>query len=142
MRLWSIHPRYLDAKGLVALWREGLLARAVFLDQTRGYKNHPQLKRFGIYRDPVALLECYLSRVLDEARNREYSFDATKIRYRSCRHRPMVVTNGQLVYEWKRLLSKLAERDRTRWNKHRNSVPQPHGCFIVVPGPIADWERV
>jgi len=29
MRLWSLHPRYLDAKGLVALWREGLLAQKV-----------------------------------------------------------------------------------------------------------------
>ncbi|WP_368086417.1 pyrimidine dimer DNA glycosylase/endonuclease V [Nitrosomonas sp. Nm34] len=26
MRLWSIHPKYLDAKGLLALWREGLQA--------------------------------------------------------------------------------------------------------------------
>lgn len=43
MRLWSLHPQYLDAKGLVALWREGLLAQAVLAGQTRGYKRHPQL---------------------------------------------------------------------------------------------------
>ncbi|HEU5178767.1 MAG TPA: pyrimidine dimer DNA glycosylase/endonuclease V, partial [Burkholderiales bacterium] len=29
MRLWSLHPKYLDARGLVALWREALLAQAV-----------------------------------------------------------------------------------------------------------------
>jgi carboxyl-terminal processing protease len=29
MRLWSLHPKYLDAQGLVALWREALLAKAV-----------------------------------------------------------------------------------------------------------------
>ena len=29
MRLWSLHPCYLDPAGLVAVWREGLLARAV-----------------------------------------------------------------------------------------------------------------
>jgi hypothetical protein len=29
MRLWSLHPRYLDAKGLQAVWREGLLAKKV-----------------------------------------------------------------------------------------------------------------
>jgi hypothetical protein len=28
MRLWSLHPEYLDANGLVALWREALLAQA------------------------------------------------------------------------------------------------------------------
>jgi hypothetical protein len=43
MRLWSLHPQYLDPAGLVAVWREGLLARAVFAGQTTGYKHHPQL---------------------------------------------------------------------------------------------------
>jgi hypothetical protein len=38
MRLWSLHPQYLDPAGLVAVWREGLLA-----GQTKGYKHHPQL---------------------------------------------------------------------------------------------------
>lgn len=37
MRLWSIHPRYLDTKGLVALWRETLLlAQAVLFGNTKG----------------------------------------------------------------------------------------------------------
>ena len=27
MRIWSLHPEYLDARGLVALWREALLAQ-------------------------------------------------------------------------------------------------------------------
>ena len=29
MRLWSLHPSLLDQKGLVALWREALLAQKV-----------------------------------------------------------------------------------------------------------------
>ena len=37
MRLWSLHPRCLDAKGLVALWREGLLAQEVLRGKTRDY---------------------------------------------------------------------------------------------------------
>ena len=41
MKLWSIHPKYLDAKGLVALWREALLAQKVLDGKTEGYKNHP-----------------------------------------------------------------------------------------------------
>lgn len=36
MRLWSLHPNCLDAQGLVALWREALLAQAVLRGQTRG----------------------------------------------------------------------------------------------------------
>ena len=37
MRLWTLHPKYLDPQGLVALWREALLARAVLQGKTRGY---------------------------------------------------------------------------------------------------------
>ncbi|MEN6399799.1 MAG: pyrimidine dimer DNA glycosylase/endonuclease V, partial [Rectinema sp.] len=29
MRLWTLHPQYLDQKGLTAAWREGLLAKKV-----------------------------------------------------------------------------------------------------------------
>ena len=46
MRLWSLHPSYLDSAGLVALWQEGLLARKVLSSQTKGYIHHPQLHRF------------------------------------------------------------------------------------------------
>jgi hypothetical protein len=33
MRIWSLHPKYLDSKGLVALWRESLLAKNVLRDK-------------------------------------------------------------------------------------------------------------
>lgn len=38
MRLWTLHPKYLDPKGLVALWRETLLAQRVLAGRTRGYR--------------------------------------------------------------------------------------------------------
>ena len=41
MRLWTLHPQYLDPRGLVALWREALLAQKVLLGRTRGYRAHP-----------------------------------------------------------------------------------------------------
>jgi hypothetical protein len=141
MRLWSIHPRHLDVKGLVALWREGLLARAVLRGKTRGYRHHPQLTRFRSRREPVAALDCYLSRVLDEARLRGYHFKASKIRYRRCRHVRAPVSAGQLRHEWKHLLAKLAVRDSLRWKTERRGRVQPHACFRVVPGSLADWER-
>ena len=79
MRLWSLHPRYLDPQGLVALWREALLARAVLRGKTRGYRNHPQLARFRAHRSPRAAISAYLGAVHDEAVQRGYSFDARKI---------------------------------------------------------------
>jgi hypothetical protein len=141
MRLWSVHPRYLDVRGLVALWREGLLARAVLRGETRGYRNHPQLERFLARRDPLAAMDCYLSRVLDEARRRRYHFDSSKISYRRCRHGCVRLTAGQLHYEWAHLLGKLALRDPSRWQAQRRLPPGAHDCFRIVPGPVAEWER-
>lgn len=141
MRLWSVHPSQLDARGLVALWREGLLARAVLRGQTRGYKHHPQLERFRRARAPVSQLDAYLSRVLDEARARGYRFDASKIRYRARAGRRLALTSGQLAHEWSHLLRKLRVRDRARFLASRASRPKAHPSFRVVPGAIAPWER-
>jgi len=72
MRLWSLHPRYLDTQGLVALWREALLARAVLRGETKGYRNHPQLDRFRSHAASVSAINTYLARVYDEAVARGY----------------------------------------------------------------------
>jgi hypothetical protein len=34
MRLWSLHPKHLDRQGLLAVWREGLLAQEVLRGET------------------------------------------------------------------------------------------------------------
>ena len=60
MRLWSIHPAYLDPAGLTACWRDGLLARKVLLNQTTGYRNHPQLARLRHCTNPSAAIDTYL----------------------------------------------------------------------------------
>jgi hypothetical protein len=65
MRLWSLHPKYLDAKGLVALWREALLAQAVLRGNTRGYQNHPQLLRFRQQSSPLSAIASYLVSVCE-----------------------------------------------------------------------------
>jgi hypothetical protein len=90
----------------------------------------------------MAALDCYLSRVLDEARGRGYQFDASKIRYRRCHHGVAEVTTGQLAYEWAHLLAKLSVRDPSRRRVARQGLVEPHECFLVVPGPIAEWERI
>ncbi len=75
MRLWSIHPQYLDPQGLVALWREALLAQAVLRGETRGYRNHPQLERFKEHAAPLAAISHYLQAVYAEATRRGYRFN-------------------------------------------------------------------
>ncbi len=132
MRLWSLHPSLLDARGLVALWREGLLARKVLRGETRGYRHHPQLERFR----NGASIDCYLSRVFDEAVRRGYAFDVSKIRYRKCRSQH-AVTDGQLAYEHAHLRRKL----RVRAPEHRLLPAKPHPCFKARRGDVESWER-
>src|SRR5690348_10833963 len=141
MRLWSLHPMYLDAKGLVALWREGLLAQAVLAGKTKGYKHHPQLQRFKGCRNPRAAIATYLREVQAEAARRGYSFDAKKIGRGKVRTKSLKVTRGQLEYEWKHLRRKLKVRDPKRYSGSAAvKVPKPHMLFKTIRGDIADWE--
>ena len=141
MRLWSLHPQYLDAKGLVALWREALLAQAVLAGKTKGYKHHPQLQRFKECRNPRAAIATYLREVHAEAARRGHSFDAKKIGRGKVRAKSLRVTRGQLEYEWKHLKRKLKVRDPDRYRGSADvKAPESHMMFKIVRGDIADWE--
>ena len=141
MRLWSLHPRYLDPQGLVALWREALLAREVLRGRTRGYRAHPQLHRFRGCVSPLKAIDAYLREVHGEATRRGYRFDASKLARRA-RVEPIPVTEGQLAYEWEWLLAKLAQRSAALHRQHRTlEGPEAHPLFIVCEGSVAAWER-
>ena len=141
MRLWSLHPSMLDAAGLVALWREGLLAQKVLLGETQGYRSHPQLERFRAAKDPVAAISAYLWGVVDEARARGYKFDASKVVGERGAIR-MRVTRGQLEYELTHLKRKLRTRDRLRLRMLNGAEPKPHPILRVVAGGVEPWEIV
>jgi len=136
MRIWSLHPKYLDAKGIVALWRETLLAKNVLQNKTKGYKHHPQLNRFKESKYPLAAINFYLSYVYDEAVSRGYNFDKKEFRLSNKRIK-LKVTSGQIEYEAKHLLKKLKIRDPKRFKKLKSvNVFEPHPLFRVVPGKI------
>jgi hypothetical protein len=141
VRLWSIHPRYLDPSGLVAVWREALLARAVLGGHTRGYRHHPQLIRFREHDDAERAIAAYLTAIFDESIARGYAFDRRKVA-RVLDTSPIVVTSGQMKFEWKHLRRKLALRS-PKWRRtiHGIAVPDPHPLFIVVEGDIEQWEK-
>lgn len=141
MRLWSLHPKYLDAKGLVAVWREGLLAQVVLRGRTKGYARHPQLWRFREHASPVGSIADYLRVVRAEAARRGYSFAAGKVSRSRARER-MSVSRGQLLFEWRHLLGKLKKRDPER-HAELSGIrrPRAHPLFRVVVGGVARWER-
>lgn len=141
MRLWTLHPRYLDAKGLVAAWRESLLAQKVLHGATRGYNHHPQLFRFKTHSRPLHAIATFLTELASEADRRGYSFDSTKISSRRLTTR-IEETEGQLLYEWEHLKRKLRERAPAHYRQLRKiKFPDPHPLFCIVPGDVRDWER-
>jgi hypothetical protein len=162
MRIWSLHPRLLDGKGLVACWRETLLAQKVLAGETKGYRSHPQLQRFRATADPMAAIGAYLCGVEAEALNRGYTFNSGLIRVKpelveGCAPGtlapPLPVTSGQLRYEFEHLMAKVAMRDPAhalvltggtglpRITSDPTYIPEPHPLFTVVDGPMEVWER-
>lgn len=142
MRLWSLDPRYLDVKGLLAVWREGLLAQAVLSGLTRGYIHHPQLERFKSQPQPLEAIQYYLEIIAAEATRRGYHFNIQKV---TTGFHPnlIAVTEGQIQYEFEHLKKKLAVRDPARYQQLMNlSQVDPHPLFIVIAGEIEPWEKI
>lgn len=141
MRLWSLHPKYLDPQGLVALWREALLAKAVLGGKTRGYTRHPQLERFKAHAHPRSAINSYLAAICEEATRRGYAFDQSKVGpVRAVAS--ISVGSGQLAHEWQHLRSKLSVRNPcvlARWSGV--ALPACHPLFRRHPGAVASWER-
>ena len=141
MRIWSLHPHHLDRVGLVAGWREVLLAQAVLAGRTRGYLNHPQLERFRGTADPLVTVAGYLAGLADEADQRGYRFDRSRIIVEADPQVRLAVTNGQLALEWQHLGAKLAGRSRQDHARWLSGSPTAHPLFVVVDGPVESWER-
>lgn len=144
MRIWSLHPQLLDAKGLVACWRETLLAQKVLQGLTKGYTHHPQLKRFQESDDALAHLCTYLHGMCDEADRRGYHFDRSKIVEPAQPTLSLDVTEGQLRYEFEFLQQKVAQRDEKWFTQRLAQLNEPtaHPLFSVIPGEIESWEKV
>ncbi len=143
MRLWSLHPCYLDQKGLVAVWREGLLARAALKNQTKGYRHHPQLTRFRLSKAPIHYINVYLKTIYDEAKRRNYNFNFHKLEKVQPANKKMEVTSKQLEFEFQHLLNKLKLRDPRRYKGllfTKKILPNP--IFKVVDGEIEIWEKI
>lgn len=142
VRLWTLHPKYLDPQGLVALWREALLAKAVLRGETRGYRHHPQLLRFQAHATPRAAINGYLAAIHDEASARGYRFDRTKIGPR--RHVIRIAVNdGQVAREWEHLMAKLELRSPAVFDALQGVLqPELHPLFSLRQGPAEDWERM
>jgi hypothetical protein len=141
MRIWSLHPKYLDTKGLVALWRETLLAKHVLEGKTKGYTQHPQLTRFKLNDKPLDSINQYLTIVYQEALDRGYHFDKDKINWKF-KTTKIPLTTGQLEYEISHLLKKIQTRDVNKYKLLREiNKFEAHPLFVIIDGEIEIWEK-
>ena len=142
MRIWSLHPAYLDSQGLTACWRETLLAQAVLAGRTRGYTSHPQLERFREHPHPLGAACWYLHGLADEADLRGFRYDRRRVDRPPEQVSSIPVTTGQLELEWTWLRTKLAARSPEVLERWASVVlPRAHPSFHIVDGPVAGWER-
>ena len=109
--------------------------------RTTAYRHHPQLNRFRQCAAPRSAINGYLALVHQEAEARGYHFDRSKLARIASAPR-MLVTDGQLRYEWSWLLDKLRRRSPAVYRLHRTvCLPAAHPSFAIVPGPVEAWER-
>ena len=143
MRLWSIHPKYLDTKGLVAVWRESLLAKKVLEGKTKGYKNHPQLIRFINSDNSMESINQYLYGIYEESVIRKYNFDLSKLYEINSKRVELTVNTKQIEYEFELLKSKLKKRNLNKYNEIQNTpIIELHPFFIRITGEIENWEKI
>jgi len=114
MRLWSIHPEYLDSIGLVALWRESLLAQKVLKSETQSHKNHPQLKKFKACPHPQYAIANYLVEIWKESQRRGYNFNKEKIRHTKIVEK-IPITQSELKCEFDLLRERLKKRTPSKY---------------------------
>jgi hypothetical protein len=141
LRLWTFHPQYLDRSGLLAVWREALLAQKVLSGATHGYRHHPQLRRFVECGQPLLAIGSYLNGLFQEAGRRGYRFAFDKIIFP---HNAILIdeTDGQLLYEWQHLKRKLQQRSKAKYDQIADiKIPQPHPLFNIISGPVKPWEK-
>ena len=145
MRLWSFHPKYLDAVGLSRLINEGISGYKALTGQQKMWQNHPQLTRFKNSRYSKDFLQSYLKCIIMfqlEKKSKEIDWDDCPKSY-SFWFNEIKVTEGQLKYEWQHYLKKLQKRNKKLYNELKSiEIPSPHPIFRVVKGDIESWEKV
>ncbi|WP_431710858.1 pyrimidine dimer DNA glycosylase/endonuclease V [Glutamicibacter uratoxydans] len=145
MRLWTLHPSLLDTKGLVACWRETLLAQKVLAEHTTGYRNHPQLERLRATANPLETVGFYLKGLWEEADARGYHFRVERILEAGNENLAgtLPVTVGQVLFEAQHLERKLLVRDPSRVAALPKDASNTrlHALFRLVDGPVEPWEK-
>ena len=134
MNLWSFHPKYLDEKGLRAVWQDALFAQNVLSGRIKDHrKYYPQLMKFNNYFEPLAAIGAYLGFIYDDGVERGIIFQEHKIMHRSKRENIFQVDRERLEDEFEQYKRKMQTVSMLQTAKLRQvSKVEPHPIFEVV----------
>lgn len=130
MSLWTVHPKYLDKQGLIALWREGLLAQKSLNGELDIELNNQVWQQFKNSENPLKAIGTYLSFIASEGARRGYKLGHEKIIYPNFDDNKFDIRPQDLIFEMKHLRDKLKLRDKNKWHEV-NQVEQvePNPAF-------------
>jgi hypothetical protein len=107
----------------------------------QGLPQSPTTQSISTIRNPTRAIANYLWSVADEAKERGYHFDVSKIAAPR-RMFTIPVTKGQLAYELAHLKQKLRQRDPKQFQLVNKREPvKVNSTFKAMEGPMAPWER-
>lgn len=157
MRLWSLHPRYLDRMGLLGLWREALLAKKLVYGQLHAvsdvgkkYLNHSHLRRFDREHAVPFRIMHYLREVYREGIRRGYKFNRELTLWHGdwdggLADGGIKVTVDQLKFELLLLKERVYTRDRAWFDEQLHNlvelIPEPNPVFRLIWGPREEWDK-
>jgi len=92
--------------------------------------------------DPVGGINQYLTAVYEEALERGYHFNRSKISF-DYSPAKIHVTKGQVNYEMVHLQNKLQIRDPNKFQQLAGvDNIEPHPLFVIIAGEIEEWEKI
>lgn len=130
MSLWSVHPRYLDNKGLISAWNRGLQLQKQLSTEPARNTGNSQLIMFSRQEKPLHAIGSYLSFIASEGCRRGYKFTHEKILYPNFDEELLPIDSEQLRSENQMLQNRLKTRDKNRYQQlSSQSWPETHPLF-------------
>lgn len=134
MRIWTLHPRYLDDATLREAWRDGLAARRRLVAGSKGRPTDPLIHAIAACKHPVRVIDAYLSHLHQEAQRRGKAFDRSRIDGARA-GAGFAVDSERVRDDWDQLMARMAEREPARHERQAElRRPHCHPAFKRIPG--------
>lgn len=147
MRLWSIHPKYLDNRSLMVFWNDAILAKSSILGKIDFHS--PHFQRFKYIDNKEHVLNVYMKEIFLEGSKRNLNFDKNQIE--DIFLLPLLtsdlidLTYGQLKFEFELLVDKFKSTNNNEaleflMNSYIKDDQIESLVFHLTDGPMESWD--